>query len=446
MLLRYIVENFKSIGKEIEFTMFPSKDIKGKKFISTLETRNGNWEVLKRAAFFGPNASGKSNFIKSLAFVKNFILEGQLSEKTIRIEQFKGNSAELDNKSLFQFMMYIDGEVYEYGFVIDRKQVYEEWLMILTEDDLKPIFKRETSKDGITKIELSECSKRFFNEDENEVARVLVKGFSEKQKNLLYLSKLNENANDIASKIIDWFKRIQIIFPTTKVQALPIRIKQDNLLREFISKKLEILDTGVTNVTVSEEKNSLEEIREKLKLPEEIVQDIEDTEHGIVVLNGKYYIFIEENGEKSFGQLKFEHKLENKIVDFDIDDESDGTQRVVDLLPMLFRLEEKKNTMYFIDELDRSLHTKISKYLIQYFLEANEGFNNQLFFTSHDINLLTLDDLIQDEIWFIEKNRLGETKLKPFSNFSIEEGQNALKDYLNGRFGAIPVIRSEKIW
>ena len=446
MLLRYIVENFKSIGKEIEFTMFPSKDIKDKKFISTLETRNGNWEVLKRAAFFGPNASGKSNFIKSLAFVKNFILEGQLSEKAIRIEQFKGNSEELDNKSLFQFMMYIDGEVYEYGFVIDRKQVYEEWLMILTEDDLKPIFKRETSKDGITKIELSECSKRFFNEDENEVARVLVKGFSEKQKNLLYLSKLNENANDIASKIIDWFKRIQIIFPTTKVQALPIRIKQDNLLREFISKKLEILDTGVTNVTVSEEKNSLEEIREKLRLPEEIVQDIEDTEHGIVVLNGKYYIFIEENGEKSFGQLKFEHKLENKIVDFDIDDESDGTQRVVDLLPMLFRLEEKKNTMYFIDELDRSLHTKISKYLIQYFLEANEGFNNQLFFTSHDINLLTLDDLIQDEIWFIEKNRLGETKLKPFSNFSIEEGQNALKDYLNGRFGAIPVIRSEKIW
>lgn len=61
MLLRYIVENFKSIGKEIEFTMFPSKDIKDKKFISTLETRNGNWEVLKRAAFFGPNASGKSN-------------------------------------------------------------------------------------------------------------------------------------------------------------------------------------------------------------------------------------------------------------------------------------------------------------------------------------------------------------------------------------------------
>ena len=157
-------------------------------------------------------------------------------------------------------------------------------------------------------------------------------------------------------------------------------------------------------------------------------------------------IFIEENGEKSFGQLKFEHKLENKIVDFDIDDESDGTQRVIDLLPMLFRLEEKKNSMYFIDELDRSLHTKISKYLIQYFLEANEGFNNQLFFTSHDINLLTLDDLIQDEIWFIEKNRFGETKIKPFSNFLLEEGQNTLKDYINGRFGAIPVIRSEKIW
>lgn len=446
MLLRYIVENFKSIGKGIEFTMFPTKDIKDKKFISTLKTRNGNWEVLKRAAFFGPNASGKSNFIKSLAFVKNFILEGQLSEKTIRIEQFKGNLEELDNKSVFQFMMYIDGEVYEYGFVIDRKQVYEEWLMILTEDDLEPIFKRETNKDGVTMIELNEGSKRFFNEDESEVARVLIKGFSEKQKNLLYLSKLNENANDIGSKIIDWFKRIQIIFPTTKVQALPIRIKQDNLLREFISKKLESLDTGVINVTVSEEKNNLDEIKEKLKLPEKIVQDIEDTEHGIVVLNGKYYIFIEENGEKSFGQLKFEHKLENKIVDFDIDDESDGTQRVIDLLPMLFRLEEKKNSMYFIDELDRSLHTKISKYLIQYFLEANEGFNNQLFFTSHDINLLTLDDLIQDEIWFIEKNRFGETKIKPFSNFLLEEGQNTLKDYINGRFGAIPVIRSEKIW
>ena len=129
-----------------------------------------------------------------------------------------------------------------------------------------------------------------------------------------------------------------------------------------------------------------------------------------------------------------------------MEDESDGTKRMIDLLPMLINFGADPNAIYFIDELDRSLHTKLSKYLVNEFVRKNENgqfitLNNQFVFTAHDVSLINLDTLRPEEIWFIEKNNNGETKLKPFSDFNVNDNQDILKDYLSGRFGAIPMIK-----
>ena len=142
-------------------------------------------------------------------------------------------------------------------------------------------------------------------------------------------------------------------------------------------------------------------------------------------------------------QVKFEHSLNNKIASFNIDDESDGTQRLLDLLPILFQMDKKNNTIYFVDEIDRSLHTKLSKYILQTFVENSQNLLSQIIFTAHDVNLINLRDFTKEEIWFIEKNNTGETALKPFSDFETNDNQDIIKDYLNGRFGAIPVIRGD---
>ena len=133
MLLKYNVSNFKSIGHEIEFSMFPSSPDIDEKYTNTLHTKVGEWKVLKRGAFFGPNASGKSSFIQSIEFAVDYIISGNLSGREININQFKGCFEELEGQSIFQFLFLAkNNEIYQYGFTLDSKQIYEECLMILT--------------------------------------------------------------------------------------------------------------------------------------------------------------------------------------------------------------------------------------------------------------------------------------------------------------------------
>jgi len=399
--------------------------------------------VLRRGGFFGPNASGKSSFIASIAFARNFIVDGQKSGKGIRIDQFGGDFEELKGISVFQFVFYIDGEVYEYGFSLDRKQVHEEWLSQLTKTGFVSLFTRVTDDSGKTDIDIeSKFAPR--NSNERKLAEILKESIQENQKNQLFLYKLYDNGIKKAEKILDWFKSIQIIFPDSKVRALPIRMKDDIELRTYIGEMLCKMDTGVFGIYVASEEIDFHDFANELQLPKEMIEDIEDIRNGIINFAGRYFIFAENRKKRTvLVQLKFEHKLNGQSIQFDIEDESDGTQRLLDLLPMLFAMREDSHAIYFVDEIDRSLHTKLSQYLLSEFINCCENTYNQIIFTAHDINLINTNNFKQEEIWFIEKNNLGESRLRPFSDFNLQEGQDVLKAYLSGRFGAVPMIRGD---
>lgn len=441
MLLKYIVSNFKSIGHAVEFSMFPTNGGTDDRFLRIIDTRAGKWKVLRRGGFFGPNAAGKSSFIESLAFAKNFVLNGRKSGIGTGIIQFKGNFEELEDISSFQFLFFLNGEVYEYGFSLDRHQVYEEWLMVLTEKDLEPLFTRVTDKDGKTQIDIESGFARD-NSKERLLAEALKEGIRENQKNQLFLYKLQDNGVKYAEEIAEWFRKLQIIFPETKVKGLPIRLQQDADFKDFVAESLKKMDTGVFNLSIASDEIDFQEFAEKIDLPHEIVEEIEEIKSGIVSLNGKYFIFAE--GEKNrtvMIQIKFEHYLNRKPILFNMEDESDGTQRLLDLLPILFAVRENSPTIYFVDEIDRSLHTKLSQYLLNEFIAGSNNACSQIIFTAHDVNLINMNEFRQDEIWFIEKNNLGESNIRPLSDFNVQKGQDALKAYLSGRFGAVPVIR-----
>lgn len=444
MLLRYIVSNFKSIGHPVEFSMLPTeKSIKDKRFLKTITTRAGEWKILRRGGFFGPNASGKSSFIESINFARDYIVDGQRSGKGTGINQFRGDFKDLAGISLFQFMFYLNNEVYEYGFSLSPHQVHEEWLMQLTEEkELAPLFTRVTDESGKTEIDIES---RFAkpNTKDRALAEVLKHSIQENQKNQLFLYKLCDNGIKKAEEIVGWFKKLQIIFPETTVQALPIQMKKNEELRAYIARMLDKMDTGVLEIDDASKSIDFYELAEKLKLPKEIVDDIEEIKNGIVNLNGKYFIFTESPKKRTtLVQLKFKHKLNDRLVQLNIDEESDGTKRLVDLLPMLFTIG-KNQTIYFVDEIDRSLHTKLSQFLLGEFVRSAEDSCNQIIFTAHDVNLINLNNFRQDEIWFIEKNLKGESTLKPLSDFEVQDGQDTLKAYLNGRFGAVPLLRRD---
>lgn len=443
MLLQYIVSNYKSIGHAVEFSMFPVHATRNGRFLKSVFTKNGTWRVLRRGGFFGPNASGKSSFIESVAFAREFIIDGQKSGKAIRIESFRGDFEDLRGISSFQFVFYLNEDVYEYGFSLDRHQVHEEWLMVMDETGFVPLFTRATDAYGKTEIEIES---QFVDKNSKEgiLAEILKESIQSNQKNQLFLYKLHDNGIKRAEDIVAWFRNLQIIFPETKVQALPIQMKKNIGLRTYIGDMLYKMDTGVFDIEVASEEIDFYDFAEKLHVPKEILEEIEEIRNGMVNVNGKYFIFAEDNRKRTvLVQLKFMHRLNNKNVSFDIDEESDGTQRLLDLLPMLFAMREDSHAIYFIDEIDRSLHTKLSQYLLNEFIKSGENTYNQIIFTAHDVNLINTRDFRQEEIWFIEKNNLGESCLRPLSDFNLLEGQDTLKAYLSGRFGAIPVVRGD---
>lgn len=443
LLLRYIVSNFKSIGHPIEFSMLPSPKDTDERFFTTIKTKAGNWNVLRRGGFWGPNASGKTSFMESLEFARQFILSGKKAGKNIGINQFRGKLDDSAGLSTFQFLFYQKGEVYDYGFSVNRFQVCEEWLMVLTTKDFAPMFTRTTDASGKTTIEIgTKFSKK--GSKQRILAETLAEGMQEKQKNQLFLYKLYDNGVKRVEEIIDWFTGLQIIFPSTKLQGLPIKMQTDQDFKTFIADSLKALDTGIFDVSVASNEINFYEYAEKLNLPQNIVEEIEEIGNGSATLNGKYFIFFEDEKKHTIlMQIKFDHHLSGIPQKFDIDDESDGTKRLLDLLPILFLTKQDNNQIFFIDEIDRSLHTKLSKYLLNKFISNHTNPYNQIIFTAHDVNLINLDELRQDEIWFVEKNNSGESSIRPFSDFNVREGQDTLKAYLNGRFGAIPRIKEE---
>ena len=189
MLLKYSVSNFKSIGHNIDFSMFPTKPDIDEKYTKTIQTKAGTWKILKRGAFYGPNASGKSSFVESIDYARSFVTDGTPSGKGTGLNQFKGDFEDLDGQSVFQFTFLAeDNEIYEYGFSLDGRQVYEEWLMLLTKNGFAPLFERQTDTDEKTKIEITSTFARKNSKNRN-LAELLKETIKEKQKiNYFYIN------------------------------------------------------------------------------------------------------------------------------------------------------------------------------------------------------------------------------------------------------------------
>ena len=191
--MKYSVSNFKSIGHNIEFSMFPLEDSINDNFLSEIETVAGKWKVLKRGIFFGPNASGKTSFISSLEYAKNYVLKGPMSNSLTKVNQFRGDIEELCGLTTFQFLIYVNKQVYTYGFSLDRSYVHEEWLAVLDNNSFQMMYERKTDENKVTTIDIfSKYARR--KSKERELAELLKESIKEKQAGQLFLKKLALNS------------------------------------------------------------------------------------------------------------------------------------------------------------------------------------------------------------------------------------------------------------
>jgi uncharacterized protein len=445
MLLQVTIENFLSFRDATTFSMLgANSDLSHAEHLAVDAAGKGK-SLLPVAAIYGANAAGKSNLIKAIHFAKDLIVEGTRSRQTINIPTFKlGDYSKKPSK--FEFVFTHKKSLYSYGFILNSSQILEEWLYGIPADKKREVcyFNRNTSGQRETTIEYGRILLGKAGK-ERQFLDFVTKGT---RPNQLFLTESVERNISSLMPIVNWFSEVlTIISAESHCLGLEMSIQSSEELANLLSRFLKFSGTGIDSIGVDEV--SLDFDRHFPNMPSDVRAEINekfnDGESDSLLmirssLNERYILIKREQDQISLMRLKINHLNDSgQIVEFSIEEESEGTQRLINLIPALFMLKYSSEKVILLDEIDRRLHPLLSRRFLEFCLQENTtGDRNQLIFTTHDTNLLDLDLMRRDEIWFVEKSLQGSSSLYSLAEFKIRPDLKVDKGYLNGRFGAIP--------
>jgi uncharacterized protein len=435
MLVRFSVENYLSFKDKTEFNMLTGNP---RRLTHHVYTQNGV-ELLKMAAIYGANGSGKSNFVEAIVVFRNLISFG-LTPFVSDDKRFKLNE---DNDKLpisFEIEFITNGVMFFYSIDIEHSIIVKEKLCLSkTEGDDELIFERLFSNN---KISIN------FNEKyrQTETDKLRIKLYEDellKNEETLF-SKLNESREgfSIVKQAFNWFLQIKTMRPNLSVSHL---VLINPLIHDFVKTYIKDFNIGITDFQIvsysfdqyfgENNKQLKEQLKEQLKTKSFI-----DLNKLLGFNEAKSKIIAVFENDKYVIKILVTYHLDNKDnkIPFDPNEESDGTIRLWDLLPAIYFVLNER-CLVIIDEIENSIHPYLLKELIRKFSENKET-KGQLVFTTHESNLLDQEIFRQDEIWFAEKNTEGATSLFPMSDFNVRYDLDIRKGYLNGRFGAIPFL------
>lgn len=429
MILSFTVSNYRSFKDEVTFSMMPSDRVKG--VHSKHLTRHG---ILRTGVIYGANGAGKSNLFKALARLKDLAS----NQTNLPRDPFRFSQQE-NVPTVFDLIFSVDGKRFRYGVAEGTSEILEEWYSYYDQDGLEHIiYERKRTEDGTPKI------LAYFAENPNDsrlsaLATVGVPPFRTFLASAL--ANLQKSAYGELAPILDWFENLQLVSPSATVGSLA-RMLSNGGFRAFASDILRLASTGVDRLKI-EKKELSEETLERL-FPGKFGEAREALKQGALpsvrIQEGLELCYELKNGRDSFYTLSIgsEHKVaEGDVICMNVVEESDGTRRLLNLLPALYHMTSGAS-VFFIDEIDRSMHPLLSRTFLEFFLEKCDG--SQLILTTHEANLLDLDLLRRDEIWFTEKDSSGATHIYPLTEFHDRGGDNLRKHYLQGRFGAVPFL------
>ncbi|BAY75123.1 hypothetical protein NIES25_15410 [Nostoc linckia NIES-25] len=429
MLIEFSVENYRSIQEKQTLSMVASEDEKMLHTNSFVMPDTDKLRLLTSAVIYGPNASGKSNLLRAMQTLRTLVINSatkmQVGEK-LPIEPFKLNRESAKNPTNFEVIFIHQGTRYEYGVSLNRERVYQEWLIAYPNEHQQNWFSRQYIPDN-PKFQADEGYKWSFGKG-LKGEKLRIKKFV--RSNSLFLSHAAQNNHPQLTQIFKWFEdEINILNPSSHAMRFTLSIfDEDDTFKTRVAKLLSEADIGISGIKIEEK--SISERLSSLFKP-----------------------FIKQENEQLEGDIKI-HQLDvitihrmndsNEEIEFDMDDESDGTQRLFEMAGLwLYVLEDGE--ILLVDELDRSLHPVLSKALLKMFNDPEINKNNaQLIFTTHDTILLDAEMLRRDQVWFTEKDK-SMTKLYSLLDFEPREDESLQKGYLRGRYGGIPFINGLSI-
>lgn len=442
MLVKASIENFKSFDHRSELTMISSNKIRMNvghriKIKST--------QLLKYAVVYGANAAGKSNLVDFFKFLKKCINKGLPIEAT---QMFCKNREEnRDRESSFEVQLTVGDKFYAYGFsaVLSKRKVTAEWLYELFQNgSARCLFEREDNKKPVLgeSISLTNLEKNKFE--------IYADDF-EGNETSLFLTEMNRGKKYAVNSglqffrlIYDWLQNhITVITPDTPFVDLEYYYDADSLKQ--INQLITTFDTGISKVKI--EKISLDELSNEMPkvVYEQVMQHIkskieeQDNPSFRMTMRSRESFFnikVEGQSEPEVTTIRLRHG--KSCWDFRFDEESDGTRRLFDLMDML--LNKREDMLYVVDELERSLHPKLTERFLQLFMQLHSEQRMQLLFTTHESSIMDQSIFRRDEIWFIERNAENASVIYSLDRFKERYDKVLSKAYLDGRYGAIPVF------
>lgn len=429
MLLRVIFENFLSFREPVQFDMFPNP----KRSIHENHIYHKEIPVLKMAAIYGANGSGKSNLVKGLDFINEFVSENDFfKDKDIAGYMHKGNPDSKDKFLTSVIEFEAEGKYFIYSFQLSCDRIISEALFLsgLGQKENELIFKRE-SDDVI-------IGEAVDSKVQQAIDSLL------KKNPTVSLIQLNVQFPIVPGRDIqiatNWLQHGLVIVPFNAI-AIKLIDQMDNnpRLLEFTREVMSKIGLGVSDIHIKEEPFETWIKSKSHQLYSKLSSELEnDKVLGVSQDNRQLFIATKDNNQEIVKEFIFEHiGFKNKIFEMDINGESDGTVRLLNLIPALYGAMEFDNTI-IIDEIDHSIHPILIFALVKLF--ADDKTKGQLIFTTHETCLLNQKVLIRaDEVWFAEKID-GASKLYSLNDFKEHNTISVENGYVNGRYGAIPYV------
>ncbi|MCB9304798.1 MAG: ATP-binding protein [Lewinellaceae bacterium] len=424
MLVRFSLKNYKAFKEEVNLSLVASNYDKTTRWEENVfEVPEFGLKLLKSAVIYGANASGKSKLAEGMRFMRNFVIhssrETQKGDR-IDVQPFLLSTETEGQPSEFEMIFVYKSELFRYGFEVAPDRVAAEWLFHRGKTKEVEIFYRKGQKFDLHKT-------RF------KTARALVEGKMIRP-NALLISVAAQFNDKLAGKVLEWFSKFNVISGLREegYQGFTMgRTRNDQDKQEIIS-LLKKADLGIEDLTLK----ILDPDNIPTGLPKELREVIEQK--------------LQEEGGEVFMDILTTHKKYDAgkrvagTVQFSMDeDESSGTRKFFALSgPVLDTLQNGK--VLVGDELDSKLHPNLVYKLAELFnSRENNSLNGQLIFNTHDTNLLSSGLFRRDQIWFTEKDRYGAATLYSLGDFKTDEvrkEENFEKNYIRGKYGAIPYL------
>ena len=361
-------------------------------------------KVLPIAALYGGNASGKTNMFQALSFSRNMILQGVRPDRKIPVKPFQLDSQSRIQPSRFKFEILVNESIYEYEFAVTREKVLQERLVSISGSSEKVLYDR-----------FRYPGKFHSSLKDQQFLQFVFQGTRPNE--LLLTNAISQNV-DVLRPVYDWFENsLFLIGPDDRFTGVEHLLDDGHPLHTKMSDILGQLDTGITRLGGKEvnwedmpfSKSLVDPLKERLKEGE-----------SMLISPGSGVVVTLKNGELVATKLKTVHKRDDGTeAEFDIEQEADGSKRVIELLPAFLSLSvEESERVFVIDEIDRSLHSMLTQALVRsYLATCSEHSRSQLLLTTHDLLLMDQKLLRRDEMWLASRDSGGVSHLKSLGNF-----------------------------